>query len=435
MSRIEFDGPGTPIPVLALPPFGSDGDLPPTVLTFTDNADFSVDLYRDLGFTHFETWCVGAAGGLGGDAGGELFFVYEEIWRPVSSDVWAVWLSQFDGTTIFTGWDPGDPTRPGTQRDIQEFNNPTHLLKFRTYKQVLLYPTLTGMGGAGGGGGMHRVSGLLADLPGTVPIVVGKVGADAPRGQVHQSTLWTPQYTDDIGYSYPNAFITSYLNSYPDPKSAYLPPQAGADGGASSFADPICRASGGKGGLPGMVWTGASFGIQGDGGAGGIGDRSLAGGGAVGSAAEGVNGSDGTWNPVTGIGAGGGGGKGGRAPEFIGDPIFGAPTRVDHLATAGGQGSYSFADTSVYGPRQYRQSWTYLKPTVGTWSVPVPGPYGTHLEPYANGIVTYTPTNDPYLAIPGGGGGARPLKNLKVGSKATGFTPDGVVVVRLTRIV
>lgn len=436
MSRIEFDGPGTPIPAIALPPFGSDSDLPPTVLTFTDNAELSIDLYRDLGFTHFEACCVGAAGGRGGDSSEEPFYVYEEIYRPVSSDVWAIWLSQFDNTTIFTGWDPGDPSRPGTQQDIQNFNNPSHMLKFRTYRQILLYPTLSGMGGAGGGGGMHRVSGLLVDLPDSVPIVVGKVGADAGIGQVRQSGLWTPSDNDHAtGHDYPNAFITDYLNDYPPPQSSYLPPQAGADGGASSFADAVCQASGGKGGSPGRTWNGFIFLVDGDGGDGGLGNRALAGGGGAGSTAEGVNGSDGTWNSVTGVGAGGGGGKGGRAYELIGDPRFGAPTRIDHLATAGGQGSYSFADTSVYGPRQYRQAWTYLKPTVGVWSAAIPGPYGTHPENLPNGVVTYTPTSDPYLAIPGGGGGARPLKNLKAGSKATGFSPDGVVVIRLTRIV
>lgn len=434
MSRIEFNGLGTLIPTIALPPFGSDDNLPPTTFTFLDNAIFEVEQYRTLGFTHFEAWCVGAAGGKGGDATNQPFFVYEEIWRPVPLDVWNVWLSQFDNTTIYYGWDPGDPTRGGTQRDMQEFNNPNHMLKFRTYKQVLLYPTTTAIGGGGGGGGMQKVSGLLADLDDSVSIVVGKAGLDAPLGQIHQNGLWTPQYTDDFGYSYSNPFITDYLNSYPGPKNSYLPPQVGADGGASMFADDVGQASGGKGGSPGMIWNGSAFVLKGDGGAGGIGGRSLAGGGGAGSVAEGINGSDGIWHPETGIGAGGGGGKGGRGAEQVGDPRFGVPTIINHLATAGGQGSYSFADTSVYGPRQFRQARVWQKPVVGYSSIPEPG-HTPRVGNWPNGTVTYTTATDLYLSVPGGGGGARPAKNLKVGSRAPGFSPDGAVVLRLSRIV
>lgn len=435
MPQIEFDGIGEPIPTIALPPFGSDGNLPPAVLTFTDDTEFSIDQYRDLGFTHFEVWCVGAAGGRGGDASGQLFYVYEENYRTVPSDIWAIWLSQFDGTTIYYGWDPGNPSRGGTQRDIQEFNNPQHMLKFRTYRQILLYPTLDGIGGGGGGGGMQKVIGPLADLPDTVSIVVGKAGADAGLGQIHQNSLWTPPASGDSGYNYPNGTITNYLNSYPGAQSSYLPPQPGQNGGASTFADDVCQASGGEGGAPGRIWNGSSWVVKGDGGDGGIGGRTTPGGGGDGSTAEGVNGSDGLWIPETGIGAGGGGGKGGRAAEQSGDPRFGAPTIINHLATAGGQGSYSFADTSVYGARQLRQGWSYQKPQVGVWSVPQPGPYGTSMGNFPNGVVSYTTVNDSYLAIPGGGGGARPLTNLKYGSRASGFSPNGVVVIRLSRIV
>ena len=65
-------------------------------------------------------------------------------------------------------------------------------------------------GGAGGGGGFHRVRGLLSALPDTCPVVVGAGGA---LGTEHVSN---PALTTD-----------------------------GADGGTSSFNTNTCRASGG----------------------------------------------------------------------------------------------------------------------------------------------------------------------------------------------
>src|SRR4051812_17996896 len=63
-------------------------------------------------------------------------------------------------------------------------------------------------GGAGGGGGFHRVVGLLSALPGSCSIVVGQAGAN---GTNHVSD---PALTTN-----------------------------GADGGASIFNDTTCRAS------------------------------------------------------------------------------------------------------------------------------------------------------------------------------------------------
>lgn len=433
MPQIEFDGIGERIPTIALPPFGSDSNLPPTMFTFTDNADFLVAQYRELGFTHFEAWCVGAAGGRGGDASSSVIFAIERILRPVPADVWALRLELVRTQDYYlTGeWDHLYGGPGGTQMTMvqfEEYNNPSHSLMFNTYKQVAIFPSTEGIGGAGGGGGFQKVAGLLSDLPDLVPIVVGKTGADAPVGQVHQFGIWTPEmplvYLDPAAVPYPqsrirelsNYFLT-YLNSYPVEHASFDNPQPGGNGGASTFGGDICQASGGVGGSPGMIWDGVKFVIKGDGGAGGLGGRVLPGGGGAGSVAEAVNGADGIWHPDTGIGAGGGGGKGGRNPEYIGDPRFGVPTQINHLATAGGQGSYSFADTTVYGQRQYRLPWTYMKPTDN------------------NGVLTFAQVVDSnYLITPGGGGGARPTKNLKVGSRATGYSPNGAVVVRLTRI-
>lgn len=433
MPRIEFDGEGVPIPTIALPPFGSDTDLPPTVLTFTENADFSVSDYIGLGFTHYEAWCVGGAGGRGGDSSSQVVWVYERVQRPVPQDVWDLHLELFRIQDFFTAgeWDHVYGYGGGlmmTAAQAEEHFNPNHLLFFQTYNQALLAPMIEAMGGAGGGGGFHKVAGVLADLPGSVPIVVGKAGADSGYGQTHQNGFWIPDIPLtflDTAQPYPRNrlnelynYFTAYLNTYPLPHAAFLPPLPGEDGGASSFGD-VAQASGGEGGAAGKVWNGSAFVVRGEGGDGGVGGRVIAGGGGAGSVAEGVNGSDGIWHPDTGVGAGGGGGKGGLPSVTTGDPRFSNYVTVTHLATAGGRGAYSFGDTSIYGQRQFRQSWTYLKPVI----------------PLGAGTYTLVPTTDANaLVIPGGGGGARPLGNLKVGSKATGYSPNGVVVLRLTKI-
>ena len=66
-------------------------------------------------------------------------------------------------------------------------------------------------GGAGGGGGFHRVRGLLSVLPTLCPVVVGVAGV---VGTDHAS----------------NPALTTN----------------GGDGGYSSFNEPTCRASGGR---------------------------------------------------------------------------------------------------------------------------------------------------------------------------------------------
>lgn len=498
MSRIELGGLGDPIPTLALPPAGSESDIPPTLLTFTDSADFSVLTYRDLGFTHFEVWCVGAAGGRGGDTADPaqpVQWISEDSSHPVPQSVWdyekerqglfdyykqvddyyqepsryrpALWNRRFiagsqntwpvDVTKIiyppsgdfyrymeliteyeFHFIDSNQPVpliwaNRGvtglTYMEAFELKYPTHVMNFTEYEEALLWPAMKGMGGGGGGGGFHKANGVLEDLPAVVPVVVGKAGADADYGQVVQHSPWTPMppHVSDSNplpagsvtnastpvSAYParqaelERYLGTYVTSYPAPRSIFLNPGEGEDGGLSSFADDICLASGGEGGKPGMLWSGSAFAINGNGGAGGLGGQAEPGGGGAGSIADGVNGSDGLWIPETGIGGGGGGGKGGRQLPPAGFP----PVAGRQLASAGGQGSYSFADTSVYGARQFRQPWTYTRPD--------------------NGAVVTDSSN---LVTPGGGGGARPFPNLKYGGRGAGFSPDGIVVLRLTRV-
>lgn len=170
-------------------------------------------------------------------------------------------------------------------------------------------------GGAGGGGGFHRVRGLLSALSDLCPVVVGVGGV---LGTEHAS----------------NPALTTN----------------GTDGGYSSFNNTTCRASGGKGGKRAQS-NSVTVTTDADGGDGGLGNRIIAGGGAVGGQAGtpsatgpgilGTNGTDGTF--FQNIGAGGGGGAGGVGK-------YGSGGITCNAATSGGRGSYNPGDTSVYGP-------------------------------------------------------------------------------------
>jgi Glycine-rich domain len=201
-------------------------------------------------------------------------------------------------------------------------------------------------GGAGGGGGFHRVRGLLSALPATVPVVVGAGGS---LGTEHASN---PASTTD-----------------------------GGDGGASSFNDPTCRASGGKGGKRAQS-NSLTVTTQANGGDGGLGNRVIAGGGAAGGVAgtptatgpgtPGVAGVDGTF--FQDVGQGGGGGAGGVGK-------YGSGGTTCNAATAGGRGSYNPGDTSVYGPADTPDA----DPSSGSQSVIPGGASGAKAAPL-NGL-------------------------------------------------
>lgn len=403
MPQIEFDGLGQPISTIALPPFGSGSELPPTVLVFNDSADFPAQVYRDLGFTHYEVWCVGAAGGGGGDI-----------------------------------------------LDIENTSDP-NWTRYMPIQRV-------SFGGEGGGGGMQFAAGLLPDLPPIVPVVVGKRGADGVDG--NQMPRWgissamqpfagvptmmavtkdsrnIPGMVDGNGNAIPPYFFVEtspylfHLNPY------YIEPQDGQNGGHSSFNDATCQASGGTAGKKTPVFLNSTEeyrslapngaitfaywnGPGGNGGEGGSGGRTQAGGGGKGATVStpewnftpGTPGygqeklrtytppQDGSWDGS--IGKGGGGGRGGswRPARYYSQGGLAEPPVVAQ-ATWGGNGSFNYGDTSVYGPK------------------------GVLADYKGRGLI-----------IPGGGGGARVQSKLKYGSKAPGYSPDGLVVVRLTRIV
>lgn len=330
--RVEFGGIGGEIPLEAMPT-GDSATLPPLTLNFTEDGTFDKQAYLEMGYTHYEVWCIGAAGGRGGGQ-----------WGP-------------------------------------------HELHYSTLNTI-------SHGGAGGGGGLHYVLGELDGLPeGDIEVEVGTPGTDGfTRGPLDED-----------------------------------PPTAGTDGGHSAFVSDISeypRASGGKGGEATRNIGGEATEDNRDparnpggiGGEGGIGGSITPGGGAAGGdttlewvgldplfdphivGSNVIPAGDGTWD-LEHIGQGGGGGVGGA---YIPRPVDEAEgfnrSTVIHVAGHGGVGSFSYGDTSYYGAKGTRE-------------------------------------NDPtgWPIIPGGGGGAK-VGLLKYGSLASGYSPNGAVIVRLTKI-
>jgi hypothetical protein len=227
-------------------------------------------------------------------------------------------------------------------------------------------------GGAGGGGGLQRVQGLLSALPAVCPVVVGLGGS---LGTEHSSNV---------------GLVTD-----------------GGDGGLSSFNGTTCQASGGKGGKK-VQSNSLTIATSANGGDGGVGGRPLAGGGALGGVAgvptasgpgtAGTNGVDGTWNGI--IGSGGGGGAGGVGK-------YGSGGITCNAATSGGRGSYNPGDTSVYGPADAPDT----DPESGAKSVVPGGASGAKAAP-----LTGLPT----------------IYGSSKGSRNAG--DPGVVIVRLTAL-
>lgn len=361
MSRIEFAGRGFPIPEIALPDPNLSSDLPVQSLELVDGAPFQKASWASLGYTHYEVWCIGGVGGRGAPVWGGVEWT-KTITREVAPpDVWARVLASYQNSannsfyTQYTGQSPPGTPYPGvgvimwevdpvsgwihwilTPEGLAQVQNPTHEFDVTTYHNP---PRIRGggtpiylqsgqlvnndplldsggvLGGAGGGGGLHVVSGELADLPDSVPISVGAAGIDASAAQDTSSGLVTP-------YTYgadPSGFNDPWFFRYDGPMASFPPGTPGGDGGTSSFGD-IAQASGGKGGGPAIVWINGARYFVASGGDGGSGDRVAAGGGAAGSTSA-ATGQAGSWDGT--VGKGGGGGRGGmediqRAPILRG---------------------------------------------------------------------------------------------------------------------
>jgi hypothetical protein len=464
--RIQLAGLGEPIPGIALPDPNISGDRPSQTLVLENGSNFEKAQWVDVGYTHYEVWCVGAAGGRGGGVGRPE---WAKLWSKPSmpSNIWELYKEQkvlisesglqyvnYDGTwwhesgpLIATpGWYPGRPDLfPYGATDYwvhwADYLYPNRDdLTSTTWQSPFLFEEMDlqafglgvilpfSLGGGGGGGGLHVVSGDLASLPDACPVVVGQAGVDSGPGQIRVNGPWTPVKSDFItllaaDYSHMTGYnhrlyaqitpvIEDWANQFPGGFPTFLPPQPGGDGGASSFGGDICQASGGKGGKPAVKWETGIRKTDGDGGAGGIGGQLTAGGGAAGSIDSAKPGSEGNWLPDIGIGKGGGGGKGGVEQSSSGAP------KKD--ATNGGRGAMSYADTSIYGRGE-------VKTALVTRSF---------RNDYTTGTIEWNPpvtTNK--LFIPGGGGGARAMGKFFSGSRAPGYSPNGLVLIRLVKVV
>ena len=434
MTRIHLNGEGIAIPLEALPEGLIDSGTAPLLFNMPDGEDFVPADFIGLGFTHYEVYCIGGAGGRGANETDTV-----RIWtRTQTKEVMplALWNEYKENQAALyeasTGPDyryiVNDPNNPGqhlflTIRELLEFNNPTHSFTINNYEEALLSDLMrigsALVGGAGGGGGLHRVAGELADLPAVVPVSVGQAGDDAPPGQGVINGAWHPRPYPFLypgarpaPYNVPSYVFTWFTERYPDP--TYLPAVSGEDGGASSFGD-VAKASGGKGGGPAVTWIGGVKTPTAYGGDGGSGGTLVAGGGGEGAEAD-VNGGDGSWDGT--IGKGGGGGRGGRAVRSPG--IGGAtPAVIQRQGTHGGQGSFSYGDTSVFGPRDFRTNYISTKYTT-VWETGQP--------------ITAIPLNTGWPIVAGGGGGAKAPGKRWHGSRAPGFDPNGVVIVKVFKI-
>lgn len=477
--RIYLGGHGDPIPRIALPDPNLDSTLPILVLELADGEPFLKGDWTSFGYTNFEVWCIGAAGGRGGgmadryyeykSGGGGIQFFASKVPRIIPADQWALMhesgsLYDLDlsppknyytdyYTTIFIPGNPNYPPGgvpgtdygwPFTHYEAVEYYNPTHQGSVTTYRNPFLLPSGMAVGGGGGGGGVQAVSGLLSDLPDEVEVEIGQAGDDVGPGQTNIDGPLTP--LPPVLYPYPVSptdpwdintwegrwirkqqirnILDPQANVYPEPHPSFLPPQPGLDGGASTFGD-ICQASGGKGGYPSLKWVGGVLTRDGAGGAGGVGGSDIAGGGAAGGripSGSGIPGpgTDGTWDPSTRIGQGGGGGFGGGKGGTQALPTGGVYTIQKFTPTSGGRGAFSYADTSIYGARQPANFWSYT-------TYEIDNETGLFIE-----VEKVVVTSD--LINPGGGGGARAMRKFYYGSHAQGYNPNGIVVIRLTKV-
>lgn len=376
--RVALGGKGFPRIEFALQ--GTDEQISPEVpivLLLENGEVFHPEDYASLGFTHFDAWCVGATGGYGGGSRSLASFKVTETYEVMSAAQWdmhveARYLEQQlqdyfalrPPVTTGPGWQPANYD---TIRANLEARNPSHSFKIRTYynpelvqgsggiyspeRGVVIYDI--GSGGAPGGGGLQIVSGELADLPADNDVVVGQVGANGAPGQIRVNGLWYPDpvliywTTSYRGSGHPDVWgwlidndqlgnaprrkeiidaLIPWLVRYPSPVG-FPTPQSAQNGGYSAFGD-VAKASGGKGGRAAYVWDGSKFVEDADGGAGGVGNSIVAGGGGAEGTEIGASGKDGLWNPATQIGQGGGAGN-----------RFGQ----------GGRGSWSYANTTLYG--------------------------------------------------------------------------------------
>lgn len=432
MSRFELGGHEEPNPIEALPnEFAAD--TPSYLVSLPNGEDFIPEVYLSFGYTHYEVTCIGGAGGSGGEVRDKVNFDATYKFETMPSVVWAAFIEVargWYGSEVLVqdrlpggGW--GDSHYIPVATFLEQLY-PGHQYQRATFSNPSLATPLA-WGGGGGGGGLHVVSGQLADLPEAVPVVVGQAGVEGLMGHKISSATVVP-LPRDVELGVGNVFW-AWQSIYPLPHPSFPIPQPGGNGGTSSFNGDMCVASGGKGGKPAIRWQSGQLLLDGVGGEGGSGDRSIAGGGAPGATLLENFASDGTWDGE--VGKGGGGGHGGAfATGFIWNALNNRWFSVGGISDTGkwqnagdgGQGSFSYADTSVFGARQRKQSVSMQG------GEPVLAHSGVGLIPiYAPSVVVA------YPILAGGGGGAT-RGTWKFGSHALGFSPNGAVLIRVYKV-
>lgn len=453
--RAFLGGKGIPREEFAIVGIGESSGAP-AILLLEDGEVFTPEDYISLGYTNYEAWCVGASGGRGGDAVDAVEWRTMKTQEVMPSDIWADLVNEYVliagsstyqyfgtsplGTTMppagVHSWTVGGSSiswslypeglawlqNPGQIADIIHYLEPKMFYRTNPYRAGHEYFPFGAndfssryIGGGGGGGGMHVAHGLLSDLPAALSIEVGQQGADGAPGQAKQPAPLDPSPAWlAVWYPRMSQARWDFLHRFPNGHPTIGAPAEGSPGGASSFGD-IAKASGGKGGKPAIQWAGSTRQQYAYGGQGGIGGTDVPGGGADGATTSSSPGKDGGWDGS--VGKGGGGGRGGISGR---GGSGGLPAVPPVLATEGGRGSLNFADTSVYGAR---------------------GPLGT----YSQLLFDYNPVTGDLIAVvesliesqlnPGSGGGARIPGNRKYGSRAQGYSHDGAVLVRLTKLV
>jgi hypothetical protein len=439
MSRIELAGYGTPIPTISLPDPNASGERPTLELVLENGVPFEKADFVSLGYTHYEVWCVGGAGGKGGDAG---LYLPEGVFTPETMPL-DVYNAFKELETRDTGmiWVPaaGQWMTQGQYWDYtgfrfnQSYFTTTGFTLVPAFGYGPSYAEQSGLknavGGGGGGGGTHVVFGELDELPDSVAVVVGDDGGDGALGQQQVAGTLTPQphlwhmrhnyilaNNGDWPMRYYSApadvakveLINAWWYRWPEPHTTLESPQPGQDGQASSFGD-FCQASGGKGGGPSVTWPSGVKTYSGYGGDGGSGDRLAAGGGGLGALTP-INGADGIWDGSIGGGGGGGLGGIGNRQSLMFNPTGQSSEVVERKASNGGRGAFSYLDTTVYGQREFASPYYNTGQTIGQAG------------------------NTSLTIVPGGGGGVRANRKRLVGSDADGYLPEGMVLLRLMKL-
>jgi hypothetical protein len=432
----------------------------PVVLLLEDGDVFTPEDYMSLGYTNFEAWCVGGAGGRGGDATDVITWRVSILEEIMPDDIWAYVIAKanYDASrsnvSSYGGVsNPGTPEPPVgviywtvgsggyinwqlTPEGLEWLYNPTHKAKIINWLEPIAQPGGKYIGGGGGGGGLHVVKGLLSDLPASVVAAVGQEGAAGAAGQAFQATPMDLFPTWNSNVDVGDVARWNYLNRFPNGRPLMDGPAEGSPGGASSFGD-ICKASGGMGGKPAIQWVGSSLRQYAHGGQGGIGGSDVPGGGADGATTSTAMGKDGSWNGT--IGAGGGGGRGGIKSAIV--RTFPTTAVSDIPATAGGRGSLNFGDTSVYGARgplgtYFASILNYARMTLwgNDWGPPWGWPFANGMSAYIGELLSIDDALIKSTINPGSGGGARIPGNRKYGSRSQGYIHDGAVLLRLSKI-